>query len=81
MVSLCSARPAEILNIKNKGEIKAGNIADIAIIDPDLKYIYDKNLNKSKSINSPLFNKELTGAAICTIKNGRVVFEFPNIVA
>ena len=81
MVSLCSARPAEILNIKNKGEIKAGNIADIAIIDPDLKYIYDKNLNKSKSINSPLFNKELIGAAICTIKNGRVVFEFPNIVA
>lgn len=81
MVSLCSARPAEILKIKNKGEIKAGNLADIAIIDPNIKYIYDKNLNKSKSNNSPLFGKELTGAAVCTIKSGRVVFEFPNIVA
>ena len=63
------------------GEIKEGFLADVAIIDPQISYVYDEALNKSKSRNSPLFGKQLTGAAVCTIKSGRVVYEFPNVVA
>jgi len=81
MVRLCSFNPAKILNLKDKGEIKEGFLADIAIIDPQISYVYDEALNKSKSRNSPLFGKQLTGAAVCTIKSGRVVYEFPNVVA
>lgn len=81
MVRLCSFNPAKILNLKDKGEIKEGFLADIAIIDPQISYVYDETLNKSKSRNSPLFGKQLTGAAVCTIKSGRVVYEFPNVVA
>lgn len=36
-----------------------------------------KNLNKSKSTNSPLFGKKLKGSAVKTIKNGKIVFDFP----
>lgn len=81
MVFLTSYNPAKLLNLKDKGEIAVGKLADIAIIDPELKYIYDEKINKSKSQNSPLFGKELKGACVLTIKSGRVVFEFPNVVA
>lgn len=76
MVELTSYNPAKILKIKNKGKIAKGMLADIAIIDPDLRYIYDEKLNRSKSHNSPLINKELKGAAVTTIKSGKVVYEF-----
>lgn len=76
MVKLTSYNPAKILKIKNKGKIAKGMLADIAIIDPNIRYMYDEKLNKSKSINSPLFNKELEGLAIMTIKSGRVVWDY-----
>ncbi len=81
MVELTSYKPAKILKLNDKGEIKEGMLADIAVIDMEKKYVFDENINKSKSVNSPLFYKELTGASVYTIKNGRVVFEFPNIIA
>lgn len=80
MVKLTSFNPAKILNLKNKGEISEGKLADIVIVDPNFEYIYDENLNKSKSVNSPLLGKKLQGAALYTIKSGRVVFEFPNVI-
>lgn len=81
MVRLTSKKPAQILKLKNKGVIDEGYLADITIIDPDIEYVYDENLNKSKSTNSPLFGKTLKGAAVVTIKNGKVVWDFPNLLA
>lgn len=78
MVELTSANPAKILHLGNKGKIAKGMLADIAIIDPEMTYVYDDKLNKSKSKNSPLLNQTLTGAAVKTLKSGRVVFDFPN---
>ena len=78
MVELTSANPAKILNLKTKGKIAKGMLADIAIIDPNKEYIYDESINKSKSKNSPLFGEKLTGAAVMTLKNGRVVYDFPH---
>lgn len=76
MVKLTSYNPAKLLKLNNKGKIAKGMLADIAIINPNIRYMYDKELNKSKSINSPLFNKELEGLAIMTIKSGRVVWDY-----
>jgi dihydroorotase len=78
MVELTSTNPAKILKLKNKGRIAKGYLADIAIIDPNKEYIYDKNLNKSKSKNSPLMDTKLVGATVMTIKSGRIVYDFPN---
>jgi len=76
MARLCAFNPAKILNLGDRGEISAGKLADIAIIDPNLEYIYDEKLNRSKSVNSPLFGQKLKGAAIFTIKRGKIVYEF-----
>ena len=46
-------------------------------IDANKEYIYDEKINKSKSKNSPLMGEKLKGAAVVTIKSGKVVFEFP----
>lgn len=79
-VELTSTNAAKILRIKNKGKIAPNFLADITIIDPNLEYMYDTNLNKSKSTNSPLFGKKLKGSAVKTIKNGKIVFDFPNVI-
>lgn len=76
LVRMTSFRPAQILGKGDRGEIKEGKLADIAIVDPDMEYVFDAKINKSKSTNSPYFEKKLKGAAIYTIKNGNVVFEF-----
>jgi dihydroorotase len=78
MVELTSTNPAKILNLTNKGKIAKGMLADIAVIDPNKEYLYDRAFNKSKSQNSPLINQKLIGAVITTIKSGRVVYDFPN---
>lgn len=76
LVKLTSFNPAKILKLKNKGTIAKNMLADIAIVDPNFTYIYDEKLNKSKSINSPLFGKKLKGLATITIKSGRVVYRY-----
>lgn len=75
MARLCCLNPAKIMSLHDRGEIKEGKLADIAIIDPEIIYTYDEKLNKSKSKNSPLFNKQLKGAAVMTIKRGKIVYE------
>lgn len=81
MVALTSLNPAKLLKLNDRGVIAEGYLADITIVDPDFEYIYDEKLNKSKSQNSPLLGKKLKGAAIKTIKSGRLVYDFPNVVA
>lgn len=53
MVELTSTNAAKMLNLKDKGEVAEGMLADIAIIDPEIEYIYDEKINRSKSTNSP----------------------------
>lgn len=81
MVELTSLNPAKLLKLNDRGVIAEGYLADITIVDPDFEYLYDEKLNKSKSQNSPLLGKKLKGAAIKTIKSGRLVYDFPNVVA
>ena len=38
IASAFSERPAEILGIKDRGSLKAGNFADLVVIDPDREY-------------------------------------------
>lgn len=69
-----SYNPAKILGKNNIGKIAKGMNADITIINPNIEYIYNEKINKSKSINTPFWNKTLKGCATHTIKNGKIVF-------
>ncbi len=45
-------------------KIEKGEKADITLIDPKRKWIFDESTNLSKSTNSPLFHEELTGKSV-----------------
>ncbi|MGA1862801.1 dihydroorotase [Deferribacter thermophilus] len=75
-VELTSYKPAQILKLNDRGYIIKGKKADITLIDINKEYIFDDKINKSKSTNSPFFGKKLKGAAIYTIKNGKIVYTF-----
>jgi len=47
--------------------IKEGHSAEITLFDPDKKWIFNKESNKSLSENTPLINTEFTGMVIGTI--------------
>lgn len=74
MVKMCSANPAKIFKLKNRGTLAPGSIADVTIIDPDLKWTYNASESRSKSRNTPFDNWEFTGAAVATIVGGRIVY-------
>ncbi|MBA2494820.1 MAG: dihydroorotase [Acidobacteria bacterium] len=74
-VELCSANPAKILRLKNRGTLKAGSIADVTILDPELEWTYKISETRSKSRNSPFNNWKFTGAAIATIVGGKIVYK------
>jgi dihydroorotase len=76
-VRLTSYTPAKLIKKSDRGEIAEGKLADLVVLDVDKEYEFTKALNKSKSINSPFFGKMMKGAALYTIKSGKVVFEFP----
>ena len=69
-----SYNPAKILKKNNLGEISKGKQADITVIDPNIEYLYSKDINYSKSVNSPFLNTMLKGRAIYTFKKGNLVY-------
>ena len=48
--------------------------ADITLFDPTIKWTYNAKTNYSKSVNSPLMGKTLTGCVIGVLNNGRSFF-------
>ncbi|MGQ9665029.1 MAG: dihydroorotase [bacterium] len=68
-----TAKPAQILKEK-LGVIKEGAIADLVIINPDVKWRLIPEVIKSKSKNTPFLNKELTGRAEVVIVNGEIKY-------
>ncbi len=73
-IQLCSTNPAKIFNLKNRGTLRVGAIADVTILDPDFNWTYKVAESKSKSKNSPFDNWNFTGAAVATIVGGKIVY-------
>ncbi len=73
LIQKMSKNPANILGLTN--DIKTGASADLTLIDPSRVHVYCAANGYSKSKNSPFDGWKLTGAAMCTIVGGRVVYE------
>ena len=73
-VATLSTNPAKILKIENKGHLQPGADGDITIIDPNERYVIDKNAFCSMSKNTPFNGREVTGRITHTIVGGRVVY-------
>ncbi len=74
LIEKMSKNPCKILNIKNKGEIKKGYIADFFIFDEEGETVVDVAKFESKFKFSPYDGKKYKGKIISTIVGGKVVY-------
>jgi dihydroorotase len=74
VVELCAVNPARIMNLSDRGTLRAGAIADVTILDPEHAWTFDAADSKSKSRNTPFDGWSFRGAAVATIVAGRVVY-------
>ena len=71
-VAAMTVKPARILKIPG-GTFEIGAPADFTVIDPSLEWVVSKDEFKSLSKNSPFVGRKLTGKAVMTIVNGKIV--------
>ncbi len=73
LVQKMSKTPADIIGVNN--DLKAGNQADITIIDPDAKYKISPDTFMSKSRNTPFSGKSVRGRSVVTIVDGKIIYQ------
>ena len=72
-IAKVSRNPARILAIPF-GALTKGAVADLTVIDPNVKYTIDARKFVSKSRNCPFDGMEVQGRAVMTLVDGRVVY-------
>ncbi|MCC6277476.1 MAG: dihydroorotase [Oligoflexia bacterium] len=74
LVESLTASPARAFKFEDRGQLKAGMLADLVIVDPKLKWKITKDSFFSKSSNSPFIGWDVTGRVLATYVDGREVF-------
>ena len=74
MAEKMSCNPAKILGL-DAGSLEEGKPADIVIFDPKKTYKIDKNKFWSKGRNTPFDGREVTGAVLTTIVEGKIAYD------
>ncbi len=72
-ISALTINPARAMGL-DRGTLKVGSVADIAIIDVNRDWTVDPLKLKSKSKNTPFTGMTLKGVIVKTIVGGRTVF-------
>ena len=70
-IELLSWGPARALRLAG-GRLKAGEPADITVINPSSPWVVDPSRFKSKSRNTPFGGRTLPGRAVLTVCGGRI---------
>jgi dihydroorotase len=68
-----STHPARILR-RPGGSLAPGSPADVTLVDPERRWLYDPAKGWSKSRNSPWAGRELVGRAVATWVGGTLVY-------
>lgn len=69
-IAALSSSAARIISLQ-AGELKRGAAADIAIVDPTVRWNFSSAVNLSKSTNSPFLGQDFIGRAIETFVDGK----------
>jgi dihydroorotase len=72
--ALMSARPAQIIGLRDRGCIAEGLRADLVIADTQAVWHVDPGKFKSRGKCSPFAGRELRGKILMTLNEGRIVF-------
>ena len=70
LISKITSGPRSILGFENP-IIAKGEKANVTLIQPTKKWVFNSKTNMSKSINSPLYEQELTGQVVAVFNNGQ----------
>ncbi len=74
LVESLSTAPARVARVDG-GTLGEGSRANVTVIDPEKSWKVEKTQLRSRSANTPLLGKELLGAAVATIVDGRIVYQ------
>jgi dihydroorotase len=66
--ALMSANPSRILGLNDRGRIREGLRADLAIVDTEARWRVETRYFKSRGKNSPYAGMVLTGKVLRTIR-------------
>src|SRR5258707_455003 len=74
IIELLTAGPARCFDLRGRGSLVRGSIADVTVFDPKKKWTFDAAKSHSKSKNTPFDGWQLTGKVVATIVGGRIVY-------
>ena len=75
VLSLLSAQPAALLNLKGRGTLAVGSYADVVVFDPKAEWTYRAAGTRSKSRNTPFDGWTMLGKVRWTISEGRIAYQ------
>ena len=71
LISKLTTNPRKILGLENPS-IAEGEIANLTVFNPTQEWTLEKEQVVSKSYNTPLLGKTLTGAVLAVINNNTI---------
>jgi dihydroorotase len=74
VLSLLSAQPAALLNLKGRGTLTVGSFADVVVFDPKAEWIFRARETRSKARNTPFDGWTMQGKVRWTISEGRIAY-------
>ena len=74
VLSLLSAQPAALLNLKGRGTLTVGSFADVVVFDPKAEWTFRARETKSKARNTPFDGWTMQGKVRWTISEGRIAY-------
>jgi dihydroorotase len=74
LIASLSWHPARVLGLA-LGRLERGATADVVLLDPSLRWVYDPAQGFSKSRNSPWAGRQLEGRVLATWASGRLVYQ------
>jgi dihydroorotase len=74
LITLLSAQPANLLNLRGRGSLATGAFADVVLFDPAAEWTFRAAATRSKSTNTPFDGWTMLGRVRLTISEGRVVY-------
>lgn len=74
-ISVLTRGPAEVLGRVDRGRFREGGAADLALIDLEQAWTFDRKEVRSRSSNSPLLGRSFRGRVVLTLAGGVVTHD------
>jgi dihydroorotase len=75
IIALMSTNPSQIIDLHERGTLKAGSHADLILFHPTTEWAFDASSSRSKSKNTPFNGSTMLGQIHTTIAQGRLAYQ------